>query len=85
MNYRLIIRKKGLSDVYCYDDGFPKHAGVVCSLTTLSPSKKEWVFIPVRWFARRFPVATSNFLLIGVSRRHAIYRYMAAAEEVSQQ
>ena len=53
LDLRISYRKKGLSDVYVRYSYPPVRAGVVCSLTTMSPCKKEWVFLPAKWFSHR--------------------------------
>lgn len=76
IDLRIQYRKKGLSDVFVRHSCPPVRAGVICSVVPKRPWISDWVFLPAKWFSRRFPVSKSNFFLIGHTRLSALGRYL---------
>lgn len=81
IDLRISYRKKGLHDVFVRGTCPPVRAGVICSVVPRSIWQVDWVFLPCKWFAHRYPVAKVSRKLIAHTRAQALYAYLQEVTE----
>lgn len=73
VDLRFSYRRKGLSDVFIRNSCPPIRAGIIVSVVPKSIWVKDWLFIPTRAFARKYP--TFKKWRIAHTREAAIMEY----------